>query len=460
MNNHTKDMTTGSPWKLIVAFAFPIFLSSLFQQLYNSVDSLIVGNALGTESLAAVSSSGNLIFMITGFFTGTATGAGVIIARYFGSKDYNNMRKAIHTNIAFGLAASVVLTVFGVIMTPYILRWMGTPENVLPKSIKYFRVYFYGITGTVMYNFLNGILQALGNSKRPLVYLIISSLVNVILDLILVMGFKLDVDAAALATSISTIISALLCFLFLIKRGTVYQVRIHEIKFHSSMLIQILKYGIPSGIQNSVIGFANVMVQSNINSFGEYAMAGCGAFSKCEGFGFLPVTCFTMAITTFVGQNLGAGEYERAKNGSRFGILTSIILAEVIGAIMYLAAPYLIGLFDSNPDVIKYGVTQMRIMTPFYFLLAFAHCVAAVARGAGKAFVPMFIMLFIWCFLRVTYITVMMHWRHEIQLLFWAYPLTWGVSDVFYLLYYFFSDWVHGYEKKGSKEIETNYENE
>lgn len=458
MNNHTKDMTTGSPWKLIVLFALPIFLSSLFQTLYNSVDSLIVGNVLGKESLAAVSSSGNLIFMITGFFTGTATGAGVIIARYFGSKEYDNMRKAIHTNIAFGLVASILLTIFGVFMTPYILRWMGTPEEVLPKSIKYFRVYFYGITGTVMYNTLNGILQALGNSKRPLVYLLISSLLNVALDLILVMGFKLDVDAAALATSISTIVSALLCFLFLIKRNTIYQVRIREIRFHKNMLIQILKYGIPSGIQNSVIGFANVMVQSNINSFGENAMAGCGAFSKCEGFGFLPVTCFTMAITTFVGQNLGAGEYERAKQGSRFGIATSIILAEIIGAVMYISAPQLIGLFNKDPNVVKFGVTQMRIMTPFYFLLAFAHCVAAVARGAGKAFVPMLIMFLIWCVLRVSYITIMMNYKHEIHLLFWAYPLTWGISDIFYFCYYFFTDWVHGYEKKNGKNNE-NYEN-
>ncbi len=445
---NTKDMTKGVPYKIIIAFAIPILLSNLFQQLYNSVDSLIVGNFLGKEALAAVASSGNLIFLFTSFLTGTAMGAGVIIAKYFGEKNYDNMQKAIHTGIAFGLIASIALTIIGVIFSPIILKLMGTDADVLPNSIEYFRIYFLGVTGVVMYNIFNGILQAIGNSKRPLMYLIISSFTNVVLDLLFIGVFKWGVGSASLATAISQMLSATLCFLFLIKKGTIYQVQIKKIYFHKGMLSQILKYGIPSGIQNSVIALANVVVQSNINSFGEDAMAGCGSYSKIEGFAFLPITCFTMAISTFIGQNLGAKEYQRAKRGSRFGIITSMILAEIIGIITYILAPFLISLFNNEPEVIAFGVKQARTMSLFYFLLAFSHCVAAVCRGAGKAFIPMLIMLIIWCGVRVSYITIAMSINHEIGLIFWAYPLTWGLSSIIYLIYYVFSDWVFGFESK------------
>lgn len=445
--NNTKDMTQGTPWKVIILFAIPIFLSQLFQQLYNSVDSLIVGNFLGKESLAAVSSSGNLIHLFTSFFTGTALGGGVVIARYFGSKRYDDMNKAIHTSIAVGIVCSILVTVIGVLFAPTVLKWMGTTEDVLPKSIEYFRYYFLGASGMIMYNIFNGILQAVGNSKRPLMYLVISSSINIILDLLFIGVFKFDVWAAALATSISQITSAFLCLLFLMRKGTVYQVNIKKIRIHSDVLKLILKYGLPSGIQNSVIGLANVIIQSNINSFGTDAMAGCGSYAKLEGFAFLPITCFTMAISTFVGQNLGAKEYERAKLGSRFGIFSSLILAEIIGTIQYIFAPSLIALFNDDPGVVAIGVLQSRTISLFYFLLAFSHCVASVCRGAGKAFVPMLIMLIVWCGIRIAYITIIMSYIHEIQFVFWAYPITWSISSVIYFIYYFCSDWVHGFEK-------------
>ena len=242
-----------------------------------------------------------------------------------------------------------------------------------------------------------------------------------------------------------------LCLIHLTKKGTIYQVRLRDLRLDREMLGQIFRYGLPSGVQNSVIGFANVIVQSNINSFGKLAMAAYGAYSKLEGFAFLPVTSFTMALTTYVSQNLGAGEYDRAKKGSRFGIITSLLLAELIGVLMYLFAPQLTAIFTETPEVIALGVEQARTISLFYCLLAFSHAVASVCRGAGKAFVPMTIMLVFWCVVRITYITTVMHFVHDIQYIYWAYPITWSLSSVVYLIYYHFSDWVHGFEKKAEK---------
>lgn len=440
-------MTHGSPWRLILGFAMPTFLSQVFQQLYNTADSLIVGKFLGDEALAAVSSSGTLIFLLTSFFVGTTMGAGVVISRYFGAGDRERVSRAIHTNLALGILAGIVLTVVGVVFTPTFLRWMGTDPDVLPDAIAYFRYYFIGVIAVVLYNVCKSIMNALGDSQRPLYYLIFSSLVNIALDLLFIGVFHWGVWAAAVATTISQAASAVLCFVHLSKKGTIYQIELKKLRIDREMTGLIIRYGLPSGIQNSVIGFANVIVQTNINSFGKIAMAGYGAYSKIEGFGFLPITSFTMALTTYISQNLGACEYERAKTGARFGIWSSVILAELIGVGIYLAAPWFIGWFTDTPEVIAAGVLQARTVTLFYCLLAFSHAIASVCRGAGKAFVPMTIMLLCWCVIRIAYITIVMRITHEIQYIFWAYPITWSLSSVIYLCYYLFSDWVHGFSR-------------
>ena len=448
---NTIDMTKDKYWKVILRFALPIFLSNLFQQLYNAADSLIVGNFLDTYALAAVSSSGSLIFFFTSFFTGTAMGAGVVISKYFGKKDYVNMRKAIHTDIAFGLIASVILTGLGYFISPQILVWMDTDPDVLPLSVSYFQIYFLGVSAVIMYNIFTGICNAVGNSKQPLYYLIFSSIMNIILDLLFIGLFKWGVWSAAVATVISQFASALLCFKFLLKKGPVYQVSIKEISIDKSMLKEIINYGIPTGVQNSVISIANIVVQSHVNAFGEYAMAASGTFHKLEGFGFLPITAFTMAITTFVSQNFGAGENGRAKQGARFGIITSVIAAEVIGLIMFLASPVLVSLFDSTEEVVALGTRQMRTECLFFFLLAYSHCIAAVCRGSGRASVPMLIMLIIWCGIRVLYLTIMRNFSTDIVYVYWAYPITWFLSSVVYLLYYLKSGW-----EKGFKPLKSN----
>lgn len=439
-------LTEGSIPKKILTFAFPLFLGNLFQQFYNVADSLIVGNFIGSDALAAVSSSGSLIFLLVGFFNGISVGAGVVIARYFGARDKESLERAIHTTVAFGIAAGILLTIVGVLFTPTILKWMGTPADVLSSSILYFRIYFCGSLAFVLYNIFVGILQSVGDSRHPLIYLIISSVVNVVLDLFFIAGLGMGVGSAALATAISQFVSAALCFVRLVRTTEEYRLNIKAIRFDTVMLRQIIQNGLPTGLQNSIIALANVVVQSNINAFGKMAVAGCGAYSKIEGFGFLPINCFAMALTTFISQNLGAKKLDRVKKGAFFGIFCSISLAEVIGILIYVFAPTLIAIFNDDPAVVAYGVTQAHTVTLFYFLLAYSHCLAAIFRGAGKSSVPMFVMLLCWCIIRVTYITIAVKLVPEINVIFWAYPLTWSLSSIIFTIYYFKSNWMKAFE--------------
>ncbi len=452
LENHHKSLTEGSIWKGILLFALPVFLGNVFQQLYNAFDAWCVGNYIGDDALAAVSSSGSLIFMMVSFFNGLSMGAGVVIARAFGAKRHDEMRKAIHTAIAFGLVTGAALTVAGVALTPTILRWMGTPAEVLPQSITYFRYYFCGGLFVVMYNIFVGILHAVGDSRHPLYYLMISATVNVGLDMLFVAGFGWGVGSAAIATTISQGISALLCCIHLLRTKEVYQVKLKEVRFHKKSLIDIVRYGLPSGVQNSVIALANVVVQSNINSFGKAAMAGCGSYSKLEGFVFLPVTCFTQALSTFVGQNLGAGKYDRVKKGVGFGIACCCILSELIGIGCYFLAPQLIGFFSETREAIDFGVSHMRTICLFYFLLAFSHCIASIMRGAGKATVPMFTMLGCWCLFRVAYITVAVKLVNRLTTVSWAYPITWTLSSIVFLIYFLKADWIHNFDRENAKK--------
>lgn len=440
-------MTEGSISRKIIHFAIPLFLGNLFQQLYNTADSLIVGNFLGSEALAAVSSSGSLIFLMVGFFNGISLGAGVVIARFFGAKNNEKVEKAVHTSVAFGIVSGILLTIIGTVLAPQILVLMGTPEEVLVKSVVYFRVYFCGSLAFVLYNTFVGIMQSIGDSRHPLIYLIISSVVNIVLDLLFVGVMGFGVGAAALATIISQFVSAILCLIRLCRVKESYRIVPAKIHFDKECLRLIISNGIPSGIQNSIISFANVIVQANINSFGKLAMAGCGAYMKVEGFGFLPVTCFAMSMSTFVSQNLGAKEYQRVKKGARFGIICSMSLAELIGVIVYIASPYFIAAFNHDPAVIAFGAQQARVVSLFYCLLAFSHCVGGIMRGAGRATVPMFVMMLCWCIIRVTYITIFTKLIPNIAVIFWAYPITWILSSIIFLIYFLKADWMHGFDQ-------------
>lgn len=447
MRHHTHAsgamrMTEGPIARQMFAFAMPMMLGMLFQQLYNTADSLIVGNLLGSNALAAVSSSSSLIHLMIGLTNGVSMGAGVVIARYFGAKDTVNTRRAIHSLLAFGMTAGAAMTLLGVILSPILLQLMGTPQSVMPLSISYFRTYFLGSIAFVMYNACMGILQAVGDSRHPLQYLIISSVINVVLDLLFVGVFHMGVGSAAFATAISQFVSMALCFIRLTRSDKEFRVCIREIRFDPPILKEILQNVIPTGLTNSIISIANVVVQSNINAFGPAAMAGCGVHQRIEGFCFLPVMCFNTAISTFVSQNLGANKPDRVKKGVRIGVAGTSLIAGCIAMIVYTFSPVFIRMFDQTPEVIASGVMFQRTVMPFFFLAAYTHGMSAVMRGAGRATVPMLVMMFCWCIIRVSYITIAVRFMPALSTVAWAYPLTWGLSSIVFTIYYLSGCWM------------------
>ena len=435
-------MTEGSITKNLITFAIPLFFGQLLQQLDNVVDSVVVGNVLGKEALAAVSTTGSLIFLMVGFINGLFMGSSVIIGKRYGAKDYNAVSIAVHTGITFAIFMGIILTVVGYFITPVLLRLMGTPEDVLPNSVLYFKIFFLGGLGNVLYNACCGVFQAVGDSKRPLYYLAVSTVTNTILDILFVKFLGFGIAGAAIATVIAQFLSAFLAFSKLTKVDGPHRIMLTKLRADKDVLLKELGLGLPTGIQNSVIAIGNVVVQSNINAFGAVAMAGCGSYFKLEGFVFLPIICMTMALTTFVSQNIGAGQIGRVKKGAFIGSFITAGSAEVIGIITFLFAPFFLRMFSQDPEVIAVGSMQSKTESLFYFLLATSHALASIYRGAGKTTVPMIVMLSSWCLLRITYITVTVRLIPVINVIFWAYPLTWSVSTIIFLIYYFKANWL------------------
>ena len=437
------DLTKGPIGKQILQFTVPLLLGNIFQQFYNAADTVIVGKFVGREALAAVGSSGALINLLVSILMGVAVGAGVVVSRYYGAKQYTEMRATIHTTIAFGLIAGAVMSVLGVAITPVILRWMQTPESVMASSVLYFRIYFAGVLTTVMYNIGSGIYRALGDSKRPLYFLIISTIINIVLDLLFVAVFHMGIGGAAVATVVAQGLSMVLVFYKMMREDTVYRVSWREIRIHRRFLRQIIAIGLPSGIQNGIVSLSNVVVQSNINSFGDIAMAGCGAYNKLDGFALLPAGSFSLALSTFVSQNIGAEQYDRAKKGAAFGLVAAMAISELAGVFIYFAAPQLVGFFNDDPEVIRYGVLMARNIVFAYALVAYSNAMAGVLRGAGLSRVPMFVMVGCWCVLRVLWIQIMVPLTQDIRFVFWSYPITWTVSVTILTVYFFKVDWLH-----------------
>lgn len=443
MKQQATLMTSGSIYGKIIRFAIPIFIMNLLQQLYNTVDSLVVGNFIGKEALAAITSSTSLIFLIVGLVQGIFVGSGVVISMYYGEGDLVSVKKAIHTTIAFSLASCIALTVGGYFLAPIILGWMGTPLIVFDEASVYVRVFFLGISALVLYNTAAGILQAVGDSKHPLYFLMIAALLNIVLDVIFVVYFKLGIAGTAYATIISQSVSVFFSFRLLFTTKEVFKIELKKVRFHKGMVQKILHIGIPSGIQNSVTSFANVFVQSSINLFGAAAMAGTGALMRIQGFALIPITSFALAMTTFTGQNIGAKEYDRVKKGIRFGIFFSVLLAELIGILLYFKGDFFVGLFSKDLSIIAYGVQKSKISSLFLGALAFSHVMSGLFRGAGKSIVPMAIMLAFWCIVRVLYIQVGLTFLFDIRVVYWAHPLTWLMSAIAFSIYYFKADWMN-----------------
>ncbi len=451
MNNSGRDLTEGPIGRGILAFAIPLFLGQLLQQLYNVADAWVVGNFANNNAFAAVSSTGSMIFLIIGFFNGVATGGGVVISKYFGAKNYDAVEKTVHTNFLFGIIASLLATVVGFFMAPWLLTVMKTPADVMPESLTYLRIYFGGVSTIIMYNIGMAIMRALGDSIHPLYYLVLSSVVNVVLDLLFVAVLGFGVAGAGIATVIAQGLSAVLCIIRMCRTEGVGRLKFSSLKYYPQYMGEVIVQGLPNGIQNSVISIGNMVVQTNINSFGSYAMSGVGAYSKIEGFAFLPITSMSISLPTFIGQNLGAKKYDRAKKGAAFGIVSGVVLAEVIGVIVYLFTPQLLRFFVNVDEAVTIGQGHARIICLFFFLLAFSHCAAGVLRGCGKSIVPMITMLAFWCGVRIIYVTTTLRFIPKFSVISWAYPLTWSLSSIVFLIFLLKSDWVHSFEKKNNK---------
>ncbi len=446
-----KDLTTGPIGREILAFAIPLFLGQLLQQLYNVADAWVVGNFADNNAFAAVSSTGSMTFLVIGFFNGVATGGGVVISKYFGAKNYAAVDKAVHTNFLFGIIASVLATGVGLAIVPWLLRIMKTPDEVMPESLTYLRIYFAGVSTIIMYNIGMAIMRALGDSIHPLYYLILSSIVNIILDLLFVAVLGWGVAGAGIATVIAQGISAILCIVRMCRLDGIGRLRLSSLKYYPDYMGEVIAQGLPNGVQNSVISIGNMVVQTNINSFGSYAMSGVGAYSKIEGFAFLPITSMSISLPTFIGQNLGAKKYDRAKKGAAFGIVSGVLMAEIIGVIFFNFAPQLLRFFVNVDEAVLIGEGHAKRISLFFCLLAFSHCAAGVLRGCGKSIVPMITMLAFWCGVRIVYVTTTLHFIPKFSVISWAYPLTWSLSSIVFLIFLLKSDWVHTFEKKKQK---------
>lgn len=442
------DLTEGSIIKKLIVFAIPIFLGNLFQQFYNLADAIIIGKFAHDDAFAAITSTGSFIFLLIGFFNGIAIGASVIISKYVGAKDKENIKKAIHTVFAFGILSSIIATIIGLALTPFILHWMNTPKNVYPHSFAYLMIYFGGVTTIIMYNICMGIMRATGDSTRPLVYLIISSLLNVLFDLLFVAVFKWGIAGAAIATVIAQAVSCILSISYLTKLKDETRLVFKDIKFYPGILSQTIIVGLPTGLQNSLISIGNIVVQSNINSFGSNAMSGQGAYSKIEGFVFLPISCISMALTTYVSQNLGARKVKRARQGAILGTTICLILAQLIGVTLFFNARNLLRIFIEDVNSISYGIIHGKITSLFFFLLAFSHCASGILRGCGKSIFPMLTMLSFWCVVRVIYVTIALRFVPKFYMISWAYPLTWFLSSTVLLIILLKTNWMKGFENK------------
>ena len=440
-------MTEGPIARQMISFALPLLLGNLFQQLYNAVDSAVVGHYVGDLALAAVGSSTSLINMIVNLFMGIAVGGSVVISQYYGARDRTGLHHSIHSVLAFSVIAGIAVTVVGYFLTPQILVWMDTPENIMPMSVEYLQIIFLGGMATVFYNMGSGLLRALGDSRRPLYFLILSSLLNIVLDILFVAGFHTGVGGAALATIISQAVSAVLILVVLIRTDEEYKVTLRDIRVYPRQMAAVIRVGLPSGIQNAIVGFSNVIVQSSINIFGEIAVAGCSAYIKIDGFVILPVMSMSMTLTTFVGQNIGALNYDRVKKGMKTGLAMGVGITLALTVLLQFLGGFLLQIFTSDPEVIAYGLQMMHIVSMGYFLLGISHCLAGTLRGVGLTRVPMVIMVLCWCVARVAWIVILGRQLYNLPLVLAGYPVSWLLSAVLLAIYFWKMDWIHYYEK-------------
>lgn len=449
----TLQMTQGGIARQLIAFAIPVLLSNLFQQMYNAVDSLVVGNFVGSNALAAVGSTSALVSLLVSFFLGMSTGAGVLISQYFGGDQHEELGRVQHTAMGLALVMGVMLTAIGVLLSPMILRLMQTPQEVLPLAVAYLRIYFLGMIPAMVYNVGAATLRAVGDSKRPFYYLVASSLTNICLNLLFVLVFGWGVEGVALGTTIAQTVSAVLVVRRLTVVDAVYRVELKKIRMEKEMLLRIIRIGLPVGGQSVVIDLSNLVIQTHINMFGAAAMAGYAAWSKIGGFIYMPTKAFGLAMTTFTGQNVGARQYDRVKRGALICAGISAGVALLLGGVIRLFGPQLLGLFVREEAVIAFGMQALTIMTATYFLYAINEVFSGVLCGAGASFVSMMVAMCNMCILRVVWIFVTMPIFNDIRTVFASFPLSWLTADLCLLALFFAGTWRKHHEKAVAQTV-------
>ena len=431
------DMTQGSTTRHLVRFALPLLAGNLFQQLYNMVDTWVVGNFVSNEAFSAVGTVTPIINTLIGFFLGMSSGAGVVISQYYGAHRPEKVREAVHTAMLLTVIMGVVFTGVGIAMTPLMLELMKTPAEVAPDQTAYLTIYFAGIMGLLLYNMGSGILRAVGDSQRPFYFLLVSAGVNTALDLLFVLKFGMGVEGVAYATIIAQAVSAVLTIAVLVRYDGSVKLSLRKLRIHWDMLKKIVSVGIPAALQMAITAFSNVFVQGYINHFGADCMSGWTAYTKIAQLVILPVQSLSLASTTFVGQNLGVGNVERAKGGVRRALYLSFAVTAVLLVPVLTLAPDMTAFFNSKPEVVSYGALLLRLLSPFYFFFCINQIYSGALRGSGNSQVPMFIMLGSFVVFRQIYLYVMAHFiSNEIVPIAMGYPAGWFVCSAVTLLYY------------------------
>ena len=430
------DMTSGNILRHIISFALPLLIGNVFQQLYNTVDTWVVGNFVSNEAFSAVGTVGPIINMLIGFFMGLSAGAGVVISQYYGAKREDDVSRAVHTAVVMTLVIGVAFTFIGIGMTPFMLKLMKTPPEVMPESTAYLTIYFSGLMGLMLYNIGAGILRAVGDSQRPFYFLVVCAVLNTVLDLLFVLGFHMGVEGVALATVISQCVSAVLVMITLLRTGGCIRLSIRKLRIHWDMLKKIVTVGIPAALQMAITAFSNIFVQSYINYFGADCMSGWTAYAKVDQLLFLPMQSISLASTTFVGQNLGRNQPERARAGVAVALKMSLFATAVMMIPVLVFAGPIVSFFNDKPQVIEYGAMLLRWMSPFYLLCCFNQIYAGALRGAGNTKAPTVIMLSSFVLFRQLYLYVMSGICNEIIPIAMSYPAGWLLCSSLTALYY------------------------
>lgn len=439
------QMTEGPILRQLFFFALPLMASNVLQQLYNTVDAIIVGNCVGAKALAAVGSSGLLVIFMIYFFLGLSIGSSIVISQAYGGGNQGRVHRAVHTTAGLSLISGLALMIIGILFAPYFLRWMNVPDDAMNMAVTYIKIYFLGMIPMMVYNMGSGILRAIGDTKTALYGLGAASVLNILLDLLFVAGLSMGVAGAAAASALSQLVAAMVVVIRLIREKDIYGLSLTKIHIYKDELRSIVRIGMPTGLQSVLVCFSNIIVQSRINIFGLGVMAGYTSYMKVDGFLFTTIDAYSMAVSNFVGQNIGAGKYDRVRKSMKVCAGLCVCTVFVLGGLILLNADPILRLFTGEPQVAHYGKMLMFTMIPFYWIFGINQSFSGVIRGAGEAAAPMWISLISMCGLRITWIIGMLSVWKDVRIIYVSYPLTWIVTFFVFLLYYHKGKWLKKY---------------